>query len=208
MEYTFPFSTCERPNVDGIAQPYSSLLNVMNSILILYFLLQTKHLYTFFLLFFIFWFEVVHAFSHIIHIPGTIQATIIHLLAGCINASLFFFFYTYLKTSPANWFLLFCTALVGLDIYLFLNSSILYYFFSQILLFVSIISYYYPLLSPYIQNKMKTIFILVVAIFLLFLNEKYNCEKMMEVYTLPYHGMIEILGIVLFYILCSTFYQL
>ena len=57
-EYTFPFNTCEKVNKNGIAQPYSLFFNLINCIIILYFLLQTKNNYTFMLLFLILCFEV------------------------------------------------------------------------------------------------------------------------------------------------------
>ena len=206
--YTFPFSTCERPNPTGIAQPYSAALNMINSVVIFYFLIHTKHYYTALLLFLILCFELFHSFSHIIHLASSIQETVIHMLAVMVNGALLFFFYKYLKVTPAPWFLLFCLGILGLDVYLFLNMSILYYFASQIILFLSILFYHYPLLTKPIQDKLHLILILTVAIFLLFLNEKNNCERMLEVYTFPYHIMIEILGIGLFYTLCSTVYKL
>jgi len=67
-EYTFPFDTCEKTNKNGIAQPYSALFNLINCLIIFYFLLKTKHNYTFILLFSILCFELFHLFSHIIHI--------------------------------------------------------------------------------------------------------------------------------------------
>lgn len=69
-EYTFPFSTCEKPNKNGISQPYSSLLNLINCLIIFYFLIKTKQNYTFILIFCILCFELFHVFSHSIHISG------------------------------------------------------------------------------------------------------------------------------------------
>jgi hypothetical protein len=34
-KYTFPFNTCEQKNENGIAQPYSSLVNFVNCLIIL-----------------------------------------------------------------------------------------------------------------------------------------------------------------------------
>ena len=36
-EYTFPFDTCEKPNKNGIAQPYSAFFNIINCVIIFYF---------------------------------------------------------------------------------------------------------------------------------------------------------------------------
>jgi hypothetical protein len=207
--YTFPFSTCEKPNKNGIAQPYSTLFNLINCFIIFYFLLKTKQNYTFILLFFILCFELFHVFSHSIHIPGSIQINITHLLSYCINFAFLFFFYNYVKILPSIWFLLYYLFLIFFDIYTFCNMNVVYYIFSQALLFLSVLFYYYPLLNKTIENKLNIIFFLVILIILLFLNEKYNCEKMMSIYPdFPYHIFIETIGIILFYIICSTFYKL
>jgi hypothetical protein len=208
-EYTFPFSTCEKPNKNGIAQPYSSFLNLVNSLIIFYFLVQTKKNYTFILLFFILWFELFHVFSHSIHISGSIQINITHMLSYCINFAFLFFFYNYAKKIPSTWFIVFYVFLISFDIYAFCNMNVVYYIFSQALLFLSVLFYYYPVLTEKIRNKINIIFFLVLLIIILFLNEKYNCEKMMSIYPhFPYHILIEIIGLVLFYIICSTFYKL
>ena len=208
-EYTFPFSTCEKPNTTGIAQPYSSLLNLINCLIIFYFLLKVKQNYTFILLFFILCFELFHVFSHSIHITGTIQINITHMLSYCINFAFLFFFYNYIKKIPSIWFILLYTCLIAFDIYIFCNMNVVYYIFTQALLFLSVLFYYYPFLTKSIKDKINIIFFLVILIIILFLNEKYNCEKMMGFYPdFPYHILIEIIGIFLFYIICSTFYKL
>jgi len=208
-EYTFPFNTCEKPNKNGIAQPYSSLLNLINCIIIFYFLCKTKHNYTLLLLFFILCFELFHVFSHSIHILGSIQINITHMLSYCINIAFLFFFYNYTKKLPTIWFIILYLLLIFFDIYTFCNMDVFYYIFSQALLFLSVLFYYYPILTKNIKNIINIIFILVLLIIILFLNEKYNCEKMMSIYpNFPYHILIEIIGIFLFYIICSNFYKL
>jgi hypothetical protein len=208
-EYTFPFSTCEKPNKIGIAQPYSSVLNLINCIIILYFLLKTKQSYTFILFFVILCFELFHVFSHSIHISGPIQINITHMLSYCINFAFLFFFYNYVKKTPSTWFIIFYACLILIDIYTFWNLNVVYYIFCQALLFSSVLLYYYPFLNKNIKANISIVFFLVTLIIILFLNEKYNCEKMMSVYPdFPYHSLIEIIGICLFYIICSTFYKL
>ena len=87
--------------------------------------------------------------------------------------------------------------------------NVVYYIFSQALLFLLVLFYYYPFLTKNIKNKINIIFFLVLLIIILFLNEKYNCEKMMSIYPhFPYHILIEIIGLGLFYIICSSFYKL
>jgi hypothetical protein len=208
-EYTFPFSTCEKPNKQGIAQPYSALFNLINCFIISYFLLKTEKNYTFILLFFILCFELFHVFSHSVHISGSIQINITHMLSYCINIGFLLFFYNYTKKLPNVWFIMFYVFLIFVDIYAIYNMNVVYYILTQALLFLSVLFYYYPLLSKIIKDKINIIFLLVLLIIILFLNEKYNCEKMLSIYPhFPYHILIEIIGIILFYIICSTFYKL
>jgi hypothetical protein len=208
-EYTFPFDTCEKVDKKWIAQPYSSLFNLFNCLIIFYFLLNTKQNYTFILLFFILCFELFHVVSHSIHIKGSIQINITHMLSYCINIAFLFFFYNYLKKIPSIWFIIFYVFLIFLDIYTFYNMNVVFYIFSQALLFLSVLFYYYPFLNKEIKYNINIIFFLVILIIILFLNEKYNCKKMLEIYPhFPYHILIETIGIILFYIICSTFYRL
>lgn len=208
-EYTFPFNTCEKPNKNGIAQPYSALFNLINCLVIIFFLFKTKHVYTSLLLFSILCFELFHLFSHIVHIQGSIQINITHSLTYLMNFAFFNVFYSYTKKLPGYEFIIYLILLVCFDIYSVLNLSIIYYLLTQSLIFISLLLYYFPLLPDFIQKSIYQIIFFVGLIILLFLNEKYNCEKMLEFYPqFPYHIFIEIIGIVLFYIICSNFYKL
>jgi hypothetical protein len=208
-EYTFPFNTCEKVNKNGIAQPYSLFFNLINCIIILYFLLQTKNNYTFMLLFLILCFELFHSFSHIVHIKGSIQLNIIHLLTYLINFAFFYLFYSYTKKFPNKFFILYLIVLVCLDIYSIFNLTIIYYLSTQSIIFISLLLYYYRLLPKIIQNSIYQLILLVGFVILLVLNETYNCERMLEFYPhFPYHIFIEITGIVFFYVICSNFYKL
>jgi hypothetical protein len=208
-EYTFPFNTCEKTNKNGIAQPYSSLFNIINCLIIFYFLLKTKKIYTFILLFSILCFELFHVFSHMIHIQGSIQTNITHIITYFINIAFFYVFYSYTNKVPSNEFILYLFILVCFDIYSLFYLSIIFYIFSQAIIMISLLMYYLPLLPKLIQKSLYKIVFLISIIILLFLNEKYNCEKMMYIYPdFPYHIFIEIIGIVLFYIISSNFYKL
>ena len=208
-EYTFPFNTCEKVNKNGIAQPYSLFFNLINCIIILYFLLQTKNNYTFMLLFLILCFELFHSFSHIVHIKGSIQLNIIHLLTYLINFAFFYLFYSYTKKFPNKIFILYLIVLVCLDIYSLFNLTIIYYLSTQSIIFISLLLYYYRLLPKIIQNSIYQLILLIGLVILLVLNETYNCERMLEFYPhFPYHIFIEITGIVFFYVICSNFYKL
>lgn len=209
-EYTFPFSTCETPQKDGVAaQPFSAAANLMTCCIIIFFLLQTKHFYTFSLLLSILLFEAFHTFSHIVHIEGPIQINITHFLTYVMNAAFFAVFYHYTHVFPSEMFLFYMLALIALDIYAFSNFDFVYYLGTQSLVFISILLYYFTLLPAKVQTSIYWICGLVAFVILLFINEQYNCERMLAFYPdFPYHIFIESVGIILFYTICSHFYDL
>jgi hypothetical protein len=204
MDYLFPFDTCEKPNKVGIAQPYSSLFNLINCIIILFFLYKTKKKYTFYFLFSIFLFQLVHLFSHMIHIQSTIQLNTIHIISYIVNITLFYVLYSYSGIIPSIFFFVYLVALILFDMYSFFNLPMIYYVSSQTLLFSSFLSYYHRYL-PDIRNIIATAILFLILI----INEKYNCETMLSMYpNFPFHIFVEITGIVFFYLVCSTFYKL
>lgn len=208
-EYTFPFNTCEKPNKIGIAQPYSAFFNLITCSIIFYFLINAKTIHAFILLFCILIFESFHVFSHILHIQGPIQINITHLLTYCMNIAFFYAFYSYTKKWPSYEFIMYMGLLVILDVYTFYNHSFIYYLTTQSIIFISLLVYYFPLLPKFIQSSIYQIIFFVSIVIILFINETYNCEKMMSIYPhFPYHIVIEITGIVLFYVICSNFYKL
>lgn len=208
-EYTFPYNTCEKINKNGIAQPYSAFFNLINCLVIFYFLLKTKHNYTFMFLLSILCFELVHMFSHIVHIQGRIQIYISHTLSYLTNLAFFYLFYCYTNQLPSYEFILLIIALVCFDVYSIFYLTIFYYLLTQSAIFVSLLLYYFPLLPKFIQTSVYQIIFFVIVIILLFLNEQYNCKKMMTMNSdFPYHIFIEISGILLFYIVSSNFYKL
>ena len=209
MKYTFPFNSCEPPNKNGIAQPYSTFVNLINCFVIVYFLLKTNTNYAFLLLASILCFEIFHLFSHSIHIPGSIQTIVIHTLSYFINISFFYAFYSYTTKIPSTIFIGYLLALIGLDIYALLNLNIFYYVATQSIIFISLLFYYFAWLPDFVQKSMYSIIGCISIILLLILNEKYNCKRMLKtIPRFPFHIFVEIGGIVLFYMICSTFYKL
>jgi len=171
-DYIFPFDTCETPNKNGIAQPYSVLFNLINCVIIFFFLIKTKQNYTFMLLFAIFCFELFHVFSHIIHIQGPIQINITHSLSYFINLSFLYLFYSYTNKLPSFWFILYLIVLICFDIYYIFNLNFIYYLLTQSFIFISLLLYYFKYLPKFIKNTIYKIVFLVGIIILLFLNEK------------------------------------
>ena len=209
-EYTFPFNTCEEKTDDGIfAQPYSAIANIITCFIIIYFLLKTENTYSFLLLLSILAFEAFHAFSHMVHIPGTMQINITHTLAYCTNITFLNMFYNVTHVFPDYVFLIYLCIVVMFDIYAFFNFAFVYYLASSSLILISILLYYYPILPTQVKNDIHIIIAIILIIIGMFFNESYNCNTMLSAYPgMPYHIIIEITGMYLFYVICSAFYKL
>lgn len=161
------------------------------------------------MLFSILCFELFHTFSHCRHIKGNIQTNITHILTYFINTALFCAFYNYTKKIPSIAFILYIIILVCFDIYAFFNLSLVFYILSQAVIMISLLFYYYKLMPARIQKNMYSLIFLVCLIIIFFMNEKFNCKKILSLYPhFPFHILIEIVGIVIFYLICSSFYKL
>lgn len=207
--YTFPFDTCEKTNENGIVQPYSAFVNIINCIIIFYFLIKTETIQIFFLLFCIFLFELFHVFSHVVHIKGAIQTNIIHSITYLVNIAFLIVLYKYTNRFPSNIFCIYLIFLVCMDIYSFFYLPVMFYILCQSAILISLLIYYFSLLPKFIKTCIYQIIFFVIIIILLITNEKYNCKKMVDINPdFPYHIFIEIAGIGLFYVICSNFYKL
>lgn len=205
-DFIFPFSTCEKPNKTGIAQPYSVFINIITIFIIIYFLFQVKNIYAFFLILSLLAFESVHTFSHIIHLPNYIQINIIHCLAYIVNFCYLLAFYNYTNKLPSPLFTTLLIILLLFDIYAFLFLSFVFYFTSSLLIFFSILIYYYKYIPKDKQHYILIILGLGILIMLCFYNEKMNCKKMLEIFpNFPFHAPLEIAGLFVFYYICKFF---
>jgi hypothetical protein len=209
-KYNFPFDTCEKSQQKSyIKQPYSAFTNLITSIMIFYFLINSLHIRSFFLILSFLFFELFHTFSHSIHIPGNIQMQITHSLSYLINFSLFYFFYNYTKKIPNIEFIIFYLLIIALDIYSVIKLPMIFYLFTQAALFLSILFYYKNSIPKRLQNNFYILLFLVFTIIALFINEMYNCTTLLNMFeNIPFHIFIEIVGFFVFFILCKTFYKL
>jgi hypothetical protein len=206
QDFIFPFSTCENPNKHGIAQPYSVIINVVSIFIILYFLCKVKNIYTFLLILSLLVFECIHTFSHIIHLSNYTQMNIIHSFAYIVNFCYLLAFYNYTHKAPSLSFIFFLIILLLLDIYSFMFLSFVFYFSSSLLIFFSILVYYYNYIPKNQRNYIITILSLGIFIMLLFYNEKFNCNTMLNYFpNFPFHALIEIAGLAIFYFICKFF---
>lgn len=208
-EFTFPFSTCEKPNDEGIAQPYSFFLNIFSISVVFYFLCLTRKLYNFFLLLSLLAFEAFHTYSHFIHLPNSFQVNIIHPISYFMNIFYFLVLYKHTHVFPKPWFLLFLTALFILDLYFFLFLPFIYSFTSFFAIFFSILVYYYRYLSKMDKTYITQVGIVGAVVLGLFYNEKFNCARMLSLNEeFPFHIFLEIFGLVAFFLVSRFFYDL
>ena len=208
-EYTFPFDTCETPKSTFFAQPYSVSINFLSTLVVLYFLFKTQTLHAFILLFSLLLFDLSHTFSHFIHIKSSIQITCVHVLAYILNFAFLYALYKYTNKLPSTSLIIFLVVILSFDIYAFFNLSLLYYIFTQILFFFSIFIYYYGYLSKNMKKRLNILLILIGIIYLLFVNEAFNCKRMLIMFpNFPFHAIIEILILFAVYFFSLTFYKI
>ncbi len=205
-DYLFPFSTCEKSNKKGIAQPWSVAVNVVSIFIIVYFLFQVKKWYSFLLIFSLLIFECVHTFSHAIHLSSYLQLNLLHSLTYVINICYLFAFYNITKKAASPLFLLYLATLVCADLYSFFFLSFMYYLTTALLIYFSILTYYYPYMPKEGRHYILIILALGLTIMGLFYNEKMNCDKMLSFMPhFPFHAVLEITGLFIFYFICKFF---
>lgn len=200
MQAFFPFKTCEKPHKNSIVkQPVSAFFNILSCIILIYCITIVKTSAIKICLFSFLLFQAFHAFSHTHHIDGNLQQNTIHLLSYLISIISFYTLFTLCKKLPPYPILLLLIILVFIDIYIYLfqNQSILGIFSWFAIIGVTYLSYYiyYP---KFIKTILNYIIFGLVILSLFILNEKMNCETMISYANLPYHAVIEIIGLVLF----------
>lgn len=199
-EYTFPFSTCEKSK-KGIAQPWSVAVNVVSIFIILYFLFQVKQWYAFLLIFSLLIFECVHTFSHAIHLQSYLQLNLLHVMTYVINICYLFAFYNITKKVASPLFLLYLAALVCADLYSFFFLSFMYYLTTALLIYFSILTYYYP----YLPKESRHYILIILALGLTIMGLFYNEKMLSFMPNFPFHAVLEITGLFIFYFICKFF---
>ncbi len=203
--YTFPFSTCERPCENGIAQPFSSAVNIIIVLFLIYCLFQAKSIQLKYVFFSFILFELWHTMSHMIFIAGNIQQSVVHFLAYNIAFGTLFAL-LYLSKSSLNVYQITLLAIVVLfDIIVCMNYGGVYMILSGTLIFIAILLCVYSKYSTFI-----TYYIIgLIALALLFINEAVNCRFMLQYWpNFPFHIIIELYGLLLFYVLSSKLLSL
>ena len=189
-------------------RPYSAIINGISAIIVLFFLLDTKIGPLFYLFLSIFFFQIYHMFSHMLHINGNIQTNTIHTISYLVNFSLFYVLYEKSKQDLNIYFLFLYASLILLDLYAFFHLSTIYFIPTRVILLLSLIVYYFKHLPNLLKQNMPLLLINIFIIYGLVLNEKYNCENMLEMFpNFPFHILIEIFGLLFFSFFSFSFYE-
>lgn len=165
----------------------------------------------FFLLCTLVLFEVVHVYSHIHHGSGAIQVTMIHLIAYLI---LFLYVYILFQTfgfvrRSRSYGIVGCLLFI-LDLWSFLHRwPFVWYMSTLVMMFVLVFLLYFSQLNIPQRRLSRLILLCALLILLLFWNESLHCTSLLRWNAyLPYHAIIETIGLVLFIVLPSFFLSL
>lgn len=203
--YTFPFDTCESPSGTKVAQPVSVFVNLISVCIIVYFLIQSSHLPTRLFFTILLAFEAWHTFSHIRHIPGYIQVRIIHSLVYALNAAILYMLIVFTGIVPSKQFILLLASIVLLDLIAFWKLPMIVYFTTSLILTATIIIAFLPHVPRSLRLYLQQFLVILVILVLLFVNESFNCKRMMDYVKFPYHALIESVGVIAFILLGFTF---
>jgi hypothetical protein len=195
----FPFNTCEVRG-DIVDQPYSASINIVSCIILLYLLSQAKHIEIQFFILSLFIFQAYHAYSHMFWNENEyslqhvyiIHATSYIIIIALITA--ISFITGKLPNIPI------ILAAILLDIFILYNYiGTVYNAISGINMWVIIlITGLWNVKLPDVVKQLLPILLMLFAfIIVLFFNEKYNCDAMMNAYQFPYHTAIEICGLII-----------
>jgi hypothetical protein len=206
MQAFFPFHTCETPNNDGlVAQPVSATINIITCIILIYFAWHARTITIKILLLSFIVFQAFHAFSHIRHIEGHVQSNVIHTIWYFVAFMVLFTSMQMSKKPPSIYTILLLSIIILIDLYLFFYTSKVYMVFTAFTLPVIVVLSYYNTYPTFMKNTIPYLILLLIIVAVLLLNEKYNCEAMIAYANLPYHAIIETLGLILFTTLAYLF---
>ena len=111
------------------------------------------------------------------------------------------------KQYPNIYTIIILLLIIIIDINLFLLSNKFYMIITGLSLPMVIAISYYKLFPKNIKIAIPYLIGLLIIVGIFLINEKINCENMMKYAKLPYHAIIEILGMILFTLLAYIFLQ-
>ena len=205
--FVFPFTTCEIPENDSfVKQPFSAFINFLSSIILIYFAFCSKTTCVQWTLFSYFLFEIWHTFSHIQHLEDkTIQTNVVHVLGYLIAFSSLWSIEKLSGQKNSTNFYIILSLIVCIDIFTWFKIKGISTIFTGLFIFAFIVFGSIHKLSPNFKKSIPFLISGLILLFVLFVNENRNCQKMLEYKKFPYHAIIEVVGLVLFTTLALLF---
>jgi hypothetical protein len=195
----FPFNTCEVRG-DVVDQPYSASINILSCIILLYLLSMSKHIEIQFFILSLLIFQAYHAYSHMFwskNEESLIHVYIIHSITYVIIITLITAI-SFISGKPPNIPIIF--AVIMLDMFILYNYiGTVYNAISGINIWIVVLitGLWNVKLPIIVKQLLPILLILFGVVIILFFNEKYNCQAMMDAYPFPYHTAIEIVGLII-----------
>ena len=195
----FPFNTCEVRG-DVVDQPYSASINILSCIILLYLLSMSKHIEIQFFILSLLIFQAYHAYSHMFwskNEESLIHVYIIHSITYVIIIALITAI-SFISGKPPNIPRIF--AVIMLDMFILYNYiGTVYNAISGINIWIVVLitGLWNVKLPIIVKQLLPILLILFGVVIILFFNEKYNCQAMMDAYPFPYHTAIEIVGLII-----------
>jgi len=195
----FPFNTCEVRG-DVVDQPYSASINILSCIILLYLLSMSKHIEIQFFILSLLIFQAYHAYSHMFwseNEESLIHVYIIHSITYIIIIALITAI-SFISGKPPNIPIIF--AVIMLDMFILYNYiGTVYNAISGINIWIVVLitGLWNVKLPAIVKQLLPILLILFGVVIILFFNEKYNCQAMMDAYPFPYHTAIEIVGLII-----------
>lgn len=195
----FPFNTCEVRG-DVVDQPYSASINILSCIILLYLLSMSKYIEIQFFILSLLIFQAYHAYSHMFwskNEESLIHVYIIHSITYIIIIALITAI-SFISGKPPNIPIIF--AVIMLDMFILYNYiGTVYNAISGINIWIVVLitGLWNVKLPAIVRQLLPILLILFGVVIILFFNEKYNCQAMMDAYPFPYHTAIEIVGLII-----------
>jgi hypothetical protein len=205
--YAFPFDACEKINEGIIKQPVSASINIISCIIILYFYYYAKTNVVRFLFGTFFVFQLWHAFSHTYHIHSNIQANVSHIISYILSFSALYAILYLSNSTLTNIKVIIITLLIIIDLYIWVFIGGVWNIITNLSILAFIIFSSYNKLPKFFKQAIPYLVVGLIILFALEINEAYNCEKMLEYKQLPYHSLVEIVGLLLFTSLTYLFFK-
>lgn len=203
--YIFPFNTCEAVATSFPLQPWSFIVNLASSMMLVCMALSAcrKPVRNLILMFALF--ELYHAASHAIHLQH--MRYVIHFIVYGMTYTLILAMRSLIGYVPKLTIVLVSyTVVIDLSVVIATGGTGLAMIFSGLsIMAMAVLSFINEMPSDIARMFVSVMSGGLGVLFLLFANESFNCEWMLNTKVFPYHAIIEVWGLILFALFSGIF---